>query len=148
MLVERRVHLVVEVVEKCCDPPELLVLAEPGRVRRRRCLDREGVPKQCLTLRVVGKSGPCLFASRFQAVASIVPSVAATIARPLAESFVIEGGRPLSGRLRASGNKNGALPILAACLLTDEPVQLSNVPRIRDVDTMIGLLQSLGAEVE
>jgi UDP-N-acetylglucosamine 1-carboxyvinyltransferase len=66
----------------------------------------------------------------------------------MAESFVIEGGRPLSGRLRASGNKNGALPILAACLLTDEPVQLSNVPRIRDVATMVGLLQSLGAEVE
>jgi UDP-N-acetylglucosamine 1-carboxyvinyltransferase len=66
----------------------------------------------------------------------------------MAESFVIEGGRPLSGRLRASGNKNGVLPILSACLLTDEPVQLSNVPRIRDVDTMVGLLQSLGAEVE
>ncbi len=61
---------------------------------------------------------------------------------------MIEGGRPLQGRLRASGNKNGALPILAACLLTDEPVQLSNVPRIRDVATMMALLQHLGAEVE
>jgi UDP-N-acetylglucosamine 1-carboxyvinyltransferase len=66
----------------------------------------------------------------------------------MAESFVIEGGRPLSGRLRASGNKNGVLPILAACLLTDEPVELSNVPRIRDVGTMLALLQNLGAEVE
>jgi UDP-N-acetylglucosamine 1-carboxyvinyltransferase len=64
------------------------------------------------------------------------------------ESFVIEGGRPLSGRLRAAGNKNGALPILAACLLSDEPVTLTNVPRIRDVSTMIGLLESLGAEAE
>jgi len=61
---------------------------------------------------------------------------------------VIEGGHPLNGRLRASGNKNGALPILAACLLTDEPVQLANVPRIRDVETMIELLRYVGAEVE
>ncbi|HET7449504.1 MAG TPA: UDP-N-acetylglucosamine 1-carboxyvinyltransferase [Gaiellaceae bacterium] len=66
----------------------------------------------------------------------------------MAESFVIEGGHPLNGRLRASGNKNGALPILAACLLTDEPVQLANVPRIRDVETMIELLRYVGAEVE
>jgi UDP-N-acetylglucosamine 1-carboxyvinyltransferase len=61
---------------------------------------------------------------------------------------VIEGGRPLSGRLRASGNKNGALPILAACLLTEDPVHLTNMPRIRDVDTMLGLLRSLGADAE
>jgi len=74
--------------------------------------------------------------------------VSSTIARPVAESFVIEGGRPLNGRLRASGNKNGALPILAACLLTDEPVRLTNMPRIRDVETMMELLRHLGAEVE
>ena len=61
---------------------------------------------------------------------------------------MIEGGKPLSGRLRASGNKNGALPILAACLLTEEPVSLGNVPRIRDVETMLGLLSKLGADVE
>jgi UDP-N-acetylglucosamine 1-carboxyvinyltransferase len=66
----------------------------------------------------------------------------------LAESFVIEGGQPLSGRVRAAGNKNGALPVIAACLLTSEPVVLSNVPRIRDVDTMIALISALGAEVE
>jgi UDP-N-acetylglucosamine 1-carboxyvinyltransferase len=65
-----------------------------------------------------------------------------------AESFVIEGGRPLSGRVRAAGNKNGALPILAACLLTDEPVALANVPRIRDVETMLELMQGLGVDVE
>jgi len=74
--------------------------------------------------------------------------VSATIVRPASESFVIEGGHPLSGRVRASGNKNGALPVLAACLLTDEPVTLGNLPRIRDVETMMGLLSSLGAEVE
>jgi len=65
-----------------------------------------------------------------------------------AESFVIEGGRPLYGRIRAAGNKNGALPILAACLLTAEPVVLRNVPRIADVETMIELLVDVGAEVE
>jgi UDP-N-acetylglucosamine 1-carboxyvinyltransferase len=64
-----------------------------------------------------------------------------------AEVFVIEGGRPLSGRIRAAGNKNGALPILAACLLTSEPVVLRNVPRILDVETMLELLADVGADV-
>jgi UDP-N-acetylglucosamine 1-carboxyvinyltransferase len=64
------------------------------------------------------------------------------------QSFVIEGGRPLSGTVRAAGNKNGALPILAACVLATEPVRLTNVPRIRDVQTMIELLVDIGAEVE
>src|SRR5919108_3668051 len=64
----------------------------------------------------------------------------------LADAFVIEGARPLTGTIRAAGNKNGALPILAACLLTDEPVLLSNIPRIRDVDTMLELLADLGAD--
>ena len=63
------------------------------------------------------------------------------------EKFVIEGGVPLSGTFVPAGNKNGALPILAACLLTDDEVVLRNVPRISDVDAMIGLLASLGAEV-
>jgi UDP-N-acetylglucosamine 1-carboxyvinyltransferase len=66
----------------------------------------------------------------------------------LAESFVIEGGQSLNGTVRAAGNKNGALPILAACLLTDEPVMLHNVPRIRDVETMMALIADLGADVE
>ena len=61
---------------------------------------------------------------------------------------MIEGGQPLSGRVRAAGNKNGALPVLAACLLTNEPVVLSNVPRIRDVETMIALISALGAEAD
>jgi UDP-N-acetylglucosamine 1-carboxyvinyltransferase len=66
----------------------------------------------------------------------------------IAESFVIEGGQPLGGRVRAAGNKNGALPVLAACLLTSESVVLSNVPRIRDVETMIALISALGADAE
>ena len=65
-----------------------------------------------------------------------------------AEAFVIEGGHALHGRIRAAGNKNGALPILAACLLTTEPVTLRNVPRIADVETMLELLNDVGAEAE
>ena len=63
------------------------------------------------------------------------------------EAFVIEGGQRLSGTVRAAGNKNGALPILAATVLTTEPVTLTNVPRIRDVDTMLELLADIGADV-
>jgi UDP-N-acetylglucosamine 1-carboxyvinyltransferase len=66
----------------------------------------------------------------------------------ISETFVIQGGQPLSGRIRAAGNKNAALPNLAACLLTTEPVVLHNVPRIRDVETMMALIAGLGAEVE
>jgi len=64
------------------------------------------------------------------------------------QSFVIEGGRRLSGTVRASGNKNGALPILAASVLASDEVRLSNVPRIRDVETMVQLLGDIGADVE
>ena len=70
------------------------------------------------------------------------------VADALLESFVIEGGQPLNGRVRAAGNKNGVLPILAACVLTSEPVTLHNVPRIRDVDTMLALLADIGADVD
>ena len=63
------------------------------------------------------------------------------------EKFVIDGGVPLSGTVTPAGNKNGALPILAASLLTDEDVTLRNVPRINDVDAMLALLASLGASV-
>jgi len=70
------------------------------------------------------------------------------VTESLAESFVIEGAQPLTGRIAAAGNKNGALPILAACLLTDDPVMLTNVPRIRDVETMLELLADIGAEVD
>jgi len=64
------------------------------------------------------------------------------------EKFVIEGGVPLSGTIVPAGNKNGALPILAACLLTDDEVALSNVPRIVDVEAMMLLLEGLGARVD
>jgi UDP-N-acetylglucosamine 1-carboxyvinyltransferase len=63
-------------------------------------------------------------------------------------TLVVEGGRRLSGTLEVEGNKNAALPLLAACLLTSEECVLENVPRIRDVDAMCALLRSLGAEVD
>jgi len=61
--------------------------------------------------------------------------------------FVVQGGRPLAGTVRPSGNKNAALPILAATLLADGLVVLENIPRIRDVETMVALLADLGVEV-
>jgi UDP-N-acetylglucosamine 1-carboxyvinyltransferase len=63
-------------------------------------------------------------------------------------SLLIEGGRRLSGTIEVEGNKNAALPLLAACLLTDQQCVIHNVPRIRDVDVMAQLLVDLGAEVD
>ena len=63
-------------------------------------------------------------------------------------TLVVEGGHRLMGRLEVAGNKNSALPLLAACLLTDAPCELTNVPRIKDVHVMADLLQGLGASVE
>lgn len=64
------------------------------------------------------------------------------------EKFVIEGGTPLKGEVIPAGNKNAALPMLAACLLTEEPVILHNVPDIQDVQTMRKLIMSLGVEID
>lgn len=64
------------------------------------------------------------------------------------ETFVIDGGAPLSGTVVPAGNKNGALPILAASLLTSEEMVIANVPRISDVDSMLELLQGIGVAVE
>src|SRR3954471_21648742 len=64
------------------------------------------------------------------------------------EKFVIEGGVPLSGEVTVAGNKNAALPILAACLLTEEELLLHRVPRIRDTEAQIALLEALGVEAE
>ncbi len=67
--------------------------------------------------------------------------------RKLMEKFVIDGGTALSGTIVPAGNKNGALPILAASVLTEDEVVVRNVPRIKDVATMIALLESLGVRV-
>lgn len=64
------------------------------------------------------------------------------------DTFIIEGGNKLEGTIEVAGNKNAALPLLCATLLTDEPVTLSNLPRIRDVEGMAELLITLGASVE
>jgi UDP-N-acetylglucosamine 1-carboxyvinyltransferase len=64
------------------------------------------------------------------------------------EKFVIDGGTPLSGELTAAGNKNAALPILAACLLTEEELTLHRVPRIRDTEAQIALLERLGVDAD
>src|SRR3712207_7469151 len=72
-----------------------------------------------------------------------------TLAAPsIMEKFVIQGGVPLSGTVTPAGNKNGALPILAASVLTDDEVVLRNVPRIRDVQAMLDILAGLGVRVE
>jgi UDP-N-acetylglucosamine 1-carboxyvinyltransferase len=63
-------------------------------------------------------------------------------------SLKVVGGRALSGRIAVEGNKNPALPLIAACLLTDQPCELTNVPRIRDVDVLLDILVSLGARVD
>lgn len=65
----------------------------------------------------------------------------------MAPRFVVTGGQPLRGTIRPAGNKNAALPVIAATVLADGPVQISNVPRIRDVLTLLDILVDLGAEV-
>ncbi|HEX2062289.1 MAG TPA: UDP-N-acetylglucosamine 1-carboxyvinyltransferase [Thermoanaerobaculia bacterium] len=66
----------------------------------------------------------------------------------MAERFIVEGGRRLEGTIRPGGNKNAALPILAACLLTDDAVILRNLPDIQDVRVMLQILEGIGASVE
>src|SRR5437899_13082967 len=64
------------------------------------------------------------------------------------DKFVIKGGRPLQGEIPTSGSKNSALPALAAALLTNEPVVLRRIPKVRDIRTMQRLLVDIGAKVE
>ena len=62
--------------------------------------------------------------------------------------YIVEGGHRLKGTIEPSGNKNAALPIIAAALLTEHPVTLNNVPRIRDTETLVELIRSVGAAAE
>ena len=64
------------------------------------------------------------------------------------DRFIIRGGTPLRGTVRVSGAKNAALPCLAACLLTEQPVVLENIPSVRDIRTTCRLLQSLGVSFD
>ena len=74
------------------------------------------------------------------------PALAA-LANPVMEKFVIHGGVPLCGTVVPAGNKNAALPILAACVLTSDELVVRNVPRIRDVDAMLRVLEGIGVVV-
>lgn len=64
------------------------------------------------------------------------------------EKFIVEGGKPLKGEVSASGSKNAALPILAATILAEGPCSLGNIPRLRDVDVLAHILQTVGVNVE
>src|SRR5689334_7637330 len=64
------------------------------------------------------------------------------------DKFVIKGGRPLTGSVATNGSKNSALPALAAALLTEEPVTLRRIPKVRDIRTMQRLLVDIGSKVE
>ena len=64
------------------------------------------------------------------------------------DKIIIEGGRRLEGAVTISGAKNAALPIMAAALLSPEPVNLTNLPALRDIQTMAALLRHMGADVE
>src|SRR5271154_5787338 len=75
------------------------------------------------------------------------PRMGPRLRAKLMEKFVIEGGVPLSGTVVPAGNKNGALPILASSVLTEDEVVVRNVPRIRDVDAMLGILSAIGVHV-
>ena len=62
------------------------------------------------------------------------------------DQFTVEGGRPIQGEIRPAGNKNEALPVIAASLLVSGPVVLENLPRIGDVETLLEAVRRLGAE--
>src|SRR5436190_5768822 len=64
------------------------------------------------------------------------------------DRLIVEGGYALRGEIAPAGNKNSAQPMLAACLLTDEPVTLRNVPNIEDVRTLLNILEGMGVEVD
>jgi UDP-N-acetylglucosamine 1-carboxyvinyltransferase len=87
-------------------------------------------------------------AQRLGASTDLVPGASDTPDPSRMEKFVIQGGVPLSGTIVPAGNKNGALPIHASALLTDDEVVVRNVPRIADVEAMLALLADLGARVD
>ena len=137
-----RVALVVEVVQHPDEAPFLLVAAEAGGVRAHRRLDREHVLAQGGGLGPLAEKGPGVFA-RKRLRHGCYPSP------PLDHGEARHRGRvPLSGTIQAAGNKNAALPLLAASLLTEERVEIANVPRIRDTEAMLTLLADLGVAVE
>jgi UDP-N-acetylglucosamine 1-carboxyvinyltransferase len=77
-----------------------------------------------------------------------LPRFRRSAAEGTVDKFVIEGGRPLRGSVGCAGSKNAVLPILAASLLTDEPVVVPNAPRVADVASMLDVLRDLGSRAE
>ena len=126
-VVEVGIALVVEVVEQPGDGPALLVARRScGRRRASRPRRASSVLAQRLGLGPLAERGPR--PRRASSAAADMASATPSPAAPTMEKFVIEGGVPLSGRSCAAGNKNAALPILAACLLTEEEVVLAQRP--------------------
>ena len=66
----------------------------------------------------------------------------------MAKKYIIEGGYPLKGVIQPNGNKNAALPVIAATILSDEEIILRNIPEIEDVLIMIKIIEELGKKVE
>src|SRR3954465_3117108 len=139
--VKIRIALVVEVVQHPDEAPALLVLAELARVRAHARLHGRHMASQALRRCPLAEELPRLVTRHGQGHRFV------SLAAALMEKFVIEGGAPLSGTVAPAGNKNAALPLIAAALLTPEPVILHNVPRIRDTEALIELLADLGVSV-
>ena len=64
------------------------------------------------------------------------------------QKLEVFGGKKLKGKIELSGSKNSSLPILAATILSEEKIYLSNLPRVKDIETMINLLKSIGSEIK
>ena len=142
--------LVVGVVEQAGDAPQLLVVS--AALRRRRAIaastarqwrrsdsdSTHSLSRDQASSREIASRHGCYPSP---ALARPLPTAGG---RPLMEKFVIEGGVPLSGTVVPAGNKNGALPILAASVLTEDEVVVRNVPRIRDVEAMLRSSSELG----
>src|SRR5918992_4384585 len=152
---EVRVALVVEVVQQPGDRVELLVLAPLARIGAHSGLDAQQVLSQRVALDPFLHQLPGLF-TRGRHARQVIHTRTrtckhmsfVTLATSRMEKFIIEGGTPLSGTVVPAGNKNAALPALAATLLTSDEVVLRNTPRIRDVQAMVELLVRLGAKAE
>src|SRR3982751_1217780 len=122
-------------------------LTQPGRPERREGCSASSARAETAAPRLTLARTPGMFPGSPYPGASVhAPHHRTT---PMsAQQFVVQGGNRLAGRIRPSGNKNAALPIVAASLLCEEPVYLENVPRIRDVETLVELLKSVGASAE
>ena len=148
VLVERRMDLVVEVVEEGRHAPQLLVLAGPARIPRTAASTASAWPQQRLALGVARECVPGLLAGGSHGWVRVPAVVDRSLQAALSE-VVCHRGRPAAERERPRSREQERRPAdPGRVVLADEPVLLSNIPRIRDVDTMVALLRDVGAEVE